>query len=275
MQLRQGNARIPFFAVSAPGVNSFGFAQLARHIGGDYAFYKLQGSGPLPVGRPYQDKELRTLAAEYIAALRSVQPRGPYCLGGMCEGVQIAQEMILQLEAQAEEVGFFAIFDTWVMENSQVRMLWLVDYYLGRIRTFPQLPASEQMATIQRVLTRVMGRDQRADSGWGKAYWPDEMFKPPRFRAPVILFKRARQPFYYVRDPEMGWGARSEGGVEICEMNCGHIEVLREPYVAVIGEKLTARLQELSSETQRRPLAFAPAQNGMPLDDAISSELAG
>ena len=121
MQLRQGNARIPFFAVSAPGVNSFGFAQLARHIGGDYAFYKLQGSGPLPVGRPYQDKELRTLAAEYIAALRSVQPRGPYCLGGMCEGVQIAQEMILQLEAQAEEVGFFAIFDTWVMENSQVR----------------------------------------------------------------------------------------------------------------------------------------------------------
>jgi len=275
MQLRQGNARIPFFAVAAPGVNSIGFAQLARHIGGDYAFYKLQGSGPLPVGRPYQDKELRTLAAEYIAALRSVQPRGPYCLGGMCEGVQIAQEMILQLEAQAEEVGFFAIFDTWVMENSQVRMLWLVDYYLGRIRTFPQLPASEQMATIQRVLTRVMGRDQRVDSGWGKAYWPDEMFKPPRFRAPVILFKRARQPFYYVRDAEMGWGARSEGGVEICEMNCGHIEVLREPYVAVVGEKLTARLQELSSETQRRPLAFAPAQNGMPLGDAISSELAG
>jgi thioesterase domain-containing protein len=85
------------------------------------------------------------------------------------------------------------------------------------------------------------------------------MFKPPRFHAPVILFKRARQPFYYVRDPEMGWGARSEGGVEICEMNCGHIEVLREPYVGVVGEKLTARLQELSRDTQRRPLAFAPA----------------
>ena len=275
MQLRQGNARIPFFAVAAPGVNSIGFAQLTRHIGGDHAFYKLQGSGPLPVGRPYQYEELRNLAAEYIAALRSVQPRGPYCLGGMCEGVQIAQEMILQLEAQAEEVGFFAIFDTWVMENSQVRMLWLIDYYLGRIRTFQQLPASEQMATIQRVLTRVMGRDHHVDSEWGKAYWPDEMFKPPRFRAPVILFKRARQPFYYVRDPEMGWGARSEGGVEICEMNCGHIEVLREPYVAVVGEKLTARLQELSHETQRRPLAFAPAQSAMPLGDAISSELAG
>ena len=30
-----------------------------------------------------------------------------------------------------------------------------------------------------------------------------------RFRAPVILFKRPKQPFYYINDPQMGWGART------------------------------------------------------------------
>ena len=80
---------------------------------------------------------------------------------------------------------------------------------------------------------------------WTSAYWPKESFQPPRFRAPVLLFKRLRQPYYYVRGREMGWGTRSEGGVEICEIHCQHIEVLRLPYVQIIGQKLASRLQRI------------------------------
>ncbi|HZQ95824.1 MAG TPA: amino acid adenylation domain-containing protein [Candidatus Sulfotelmatobacter sp.] len=275
MQLHPGNAGIPFFTVAAPGVNPIGLGLLARHMGGDSPVYKLQGPGPAIFGRPYEKKELRALADEYIAAMRSVQPHGPYCLGGMCEGVLIAQEMILQLEAQGEEVAVFAIFDTWVLENSQVRMLWLVDYYLGRIRKFSQLPKAEQLATVQRVLDRVMRRHRSRQTGWGKAYWPDEMFSAPRFRAPVLLFKRARQPYYYVRDPQMGWGARSLGGVEICEMTCGHIEMLREPHVDIVGKRLSARLREIGQQAQAFPSNFRMPQAGVSLQDVISPGLTG
>ena len=35
----------------------------------------------------------------------------------------------------------------------------------------------------------------------------------------MILFKRPKQQFYYINDPQMGWGQRSERGVEIHEID--------------------------------------------------------
>ena len=88
-------------------------------------------------------------------------------------------------------------------------------------------------------------------SEWYRAYWP-EGFTPSRFRAPVILFKRPKQPFYYVDDPEMGWGQRSQGGVEIHEIEFDHDELLREPYVRPVGEQLAACVKRLG----KRPGEF-------------------
>ena len=41
---------------------------------------------------------------------------------------------MLSLEAQGEEVGLFAIFDTWVLQHSQRRWLWKIHYYGQRLR---------------------------------------------------------------------------------------------------------------------------------------------
>jgi hypothetical protein len=35
------------------------------------------------------------------------------------------------------------------------------------------------------------------------------------------------------------------GGVEICEIDCGHFEMLREPYVNVVSQKLSDKLQAI------------------------------
>jgi thioesterase domain-containing protein len=243
MPLQESHGAIPFFAVAAPGVDTSGFALLARQMGRDQSTYKLQPPSPVVWDRPFSKKELRELAQECIAAMRSVQPQGPYCLGGMCEGVVIAQQMIIELESQGEEVGLFAIFDTWVLENSQIRPLWAVDYYLQRFRIFRSQPSKEQQARLRRIFKQLLRPNNVPDgSGWNSVYWPSENFQPPRFQAPVLLFKRLRQPYYYIRDRQMGWGTRSEGGVEICEINCQHVEVLRQPHVQIIGQKLASRL---------------------------------
>jgi thioesterase domain-containing protein/acyl carrier protein len=246
MQLHRGSGGVPFFTIAAPGVDSLGLALLARHLGEKQPVYKLQSPGPPIWERPFEKQELRALAQEYVAAIRTVQPRGPFCLGGMCDGVLIAQQMILELEAQGEEVALFAIFDTWVLENSQIRPLWAVDYYLQRVRALPNLSLKEQLAAVLNVLRRWMGRNGSGGNAWGKTYWPGEDFQPPRFQAPVLLFKRPRQPYFYVRDPQMGWGARSLGGVEIREIDCGHFELLRTPHVQIIGRQLAQRLQEIN-----------------------------
>lgn len=250
LKLREGDDRIPLFAVVAPGVDSFGVAMLARHVGEHDSLYKLQGAGPGIWGRPFQKEELRTLAQEYVAAMRAIQPNGPFCLIGMCDGVLIAQEMILALEEQGDEVALFAVLDTWVLENSQVRTLWTLTYYWERLRGFPRLSFSQGFATLWRTLKRFIGRNGSRATEWPAVYWPGRNFRPPCFRAPVMLFKRPRQPYYYVRDPEMGWGQRSTGGVEIFEMECGHFEFLRLPHVRVIGQCLSQRLGELHGRTK-------------------------
>ena len=252
MRLSEGSSAISFFAVAAPQVDTFGFAQLARYLPSNQSIYKLQMSAPVVPGRPFNREQIQTLGKTYIANMKDVQPTGPYCLGAMCGGVVIAQEMIRQLESEGEEVGLFAIFDTWVLENSQIRPLWAIDYYLQRFRIFRALPVNEQLATIRRFL-KLRRTPDNADSqaGWKAVYWPGKDFQPPQFRAPVLLFKRPKQPYFYVKDPKMGWGFRSLGGVEICEIDCGHVELLREPYVRLVSETIGKHLQTIRQESSQ------------------------
>jgi len=107
-------------------------------------------------------------------------------------------------------------------------------------------------------LLRVAKPNQvKGRTDWIQAYWP-ENHKPTVFRAPIILFKRPKQPFYYVNDSELGWGSRTRGGVEIHEVDFHHLEMLREPWVQVLGEKLAESITRVSN------------QNGKPRQQAAS-----
>src|SRR4029077_11217690 len=120
----------PFFAIVPPGEESLGYAMLARRMGPTQTVFKVQGLAPIvsEEGRPYTQEEIEALADEYIAAIRTIQAHGPYCLGGLCEGAHITERLVLELEADGEEVALFAIFDTWVLQHSQRRWLWKLHY---------------------------------------------------------------------------------------------------------------------------------------------------
>jgi thioesterase domain-containing protein len=62
-------------------------------------------------GVPMAHTRIRDMAAYHIEKIRSVQPHGPYVLGGMCAGGVIAFEMALQLQAQRERVAMIALLD--------------------------------------------------------------------------------------------------------------------------------------------------------------------
>lgn len=265
MEIQRGNddSRLPFFAIVPPGEESLGYAMLARHMGSAQTVYKIQGHAPvLDPTHHYSKQEMQDLTGEYVAAMRTVQPHGPYCLGGLCNGTHIAEQIVLSLEAQGEEVGLFAIFDTWVMQHSQRRWLWKIDYYRQRLRKMNGLRLTERLASVRQVAENkvdILLRKQTPRTDWEQTYWP-EGFIPSRFRAPVILFKRPKQQFYYVNDPQMGWGARSEGGVEIHEIDFHHREILREPHVRVFGEKLAKRIASVSQSIGQRKSPMASEQ---------------
>ncbi len=273
VEIQRGGARPPLFLIVIPGMSALGYAALARQVGEDQPVYKIQLPGPRLRGRPYTTAEYDQLADEYLRAMKTVQPEGPYYLGGMCEGARVAFDMARALEANGEEVGLLAIFDTWVIENSQIRFLWMIDYYVSRFADFWRLPLSEKGEVLANIMRNrnVKGKATPSASAsepmirWPEAYWPGKDFVPPIFGGKITLFKMPKQPYYYKRDPLMGWEARTTAGVDLHVINLEskrHMLLFREPHVRLLARKLAACL-ERAQEKSLRPVPVLAAEEAM------------
>jgi thioesterase domain-containing protein len=80
-------------------------------LGTDQPFYGLQAVGLDGRSEPLQTVE--AMAELYVRAIRTVQPHGPYWLGGHSLGGQIAYAMAQQLRRAGEEVALVAVMDTF------------------------------------------------------------------------------------------------------------------------------------------------------------------
>jgi len=107
--VQTGGTRRPFFFLHGDYKGgAFYCFPLARHLGSDRPFYALD---------PYRFDDLRIpptledMAAAHIQSLRTVQPEGPYLLGGFCNGAIVAYEMARQLHAEGQGVDLLVLMD--------------------------------------------------------------------------------------------------------------------------------------------------------------------
>lgn len=259
-RLREVNScQPPLFCVAAPGNNTQGFITLARYLPLNQRVYKLQAPRPgKPAAawgdRPYTQAEWKDMANEYLQGMCSVQPHGPYYLGGICGGARIAFEMASQLESQGEQVALLAIFDTWVIENTSVWFLWRINQYRSRVRQILNLAPAERARALKHILRRSIHsivtrwftpagspRLSYSDSlpvihtrplSWEEAQWPGADFAPSVYGGRVAIFRRRQQPFYKIRDRALGWGKWARAGAEVFVIRAPlHRHLLREPQV--------------------------------------------
>jgi pimeloyl-ACP methyl ester carboxylesterase len=87
------------------------------------------------------------MAAAHLEALRSVQPVGPYLLGGFCNGGLIAYEMARQLHTQGEQVELLVLIDP----ASPASHCWLRSI-LRHLSTLLHLGPQQQFAWFLHVL---------------------------------------------------------------------------------------------------------------------------
>ena len=104
-------AQAPLFCVHPAGGISWCYAGLARTLGAARAVYGLQARGlsdasALPAS-------LDEMADHYIAAMRSVQPHGPYHLAGWSIGGIVAQAMGVRLRDAGENVAPIVLLDAY------------------------------------------------------------------------------------------------------------------------------------------------------------------
>ncbi|MEH2138510.1 non-ribosomal peptide synthetase [Nostoc sp.] len=109
VQIQPNGSNPPFFCVHPIFGVVFPYYELAHQLGNNQPFYGLQPiglDGETPLNR------IEDMASHYIEALRSVQPKGPYFIGGWSFGGWVAFEMAQQLQNSGEEVALVAVLDT-------------------------------------------------------------------------------------------------------------------------------------------------------------------
>ncbi len=107
--LRREGEQLPLFLVHGGTGDALSYRELVRHLPAGRPVYALQAPALLP-------QSLAELAQHYLAAIRRVQPQGPYRLAGWSMGGVIAHAMACQLRQAGEAVAGLALIDSYTPE---------------------------------------------------------------------------------------------------------------------------------------------------------------
>jgi thioesterase domain-containing protein len=102
--------RTPFFICAGMFGNILNLRHLALQIGNDRPVYGLQARGIYGGQAPHET--FQDMAAANIAEMRTIQPHGPYLIGGFSGGGLVAYEMAQQLRAMGETTSIVVLLDT-------------------------------------------------------------------------------------------------------------------------------------------------------------------
>ncbi|MEG5066785.1 AMP-binding protein [Microcoleus sp. B3-A4] len=91
------------------------YQNLARRLAGNRPVYGLRPYGKS--GYPVLHTRFKDMAAHYIEEIRKIQPTGPYLLGGLCAGGNLAFEMAVQLQHQGEKSSTVILIESWDVKN--------------------------------------------------------------------------------------------------------------------------------------------------------------
>jgi amino acid adenylation domain-containing protein len=264
--IQPGGALAPFFCVHPAGGDVLCYAPLARHLGPDRPLYGLQSRGLSGGGEPVGT--IPGMAALYLEEIRRVQPEGPYRIGGWSLGGVVAFEMARQLRERGEEEALLVLLDSALgmaagEPEDDVDLLLDVVAYVANLWggelsvSREELEAFDAGARLDRVLDLLRGAgflppgaglDQlsrtldvyRANLAAARAYRPQVGGEG----GGAVLFRAAEAPGALADLPDLGWGRFLSGPLEIETVPGHHLNLLAEPNVRTLAERLRRCLNE-------------------------------
>jgi len=266
--------RTPLFLCAGMFGNILNLRHLAMQVGADRPVYGLQARGLYGGQAPHETFE--EMARDYVAEMRTIQPHGPYLIGGFSGGGLVAYEMAQQLRAAGEETALVVLLDTpypevpvlsvqdrILMKIQDIRRhglsylkIWL-DLHIktwkqrARARAGDQATSAEQFHNfdIEAAFRRALGR-----------------YRATRYDAPVLLIRPKLMVAYRItggralnfdRDllrADNGW-SRYVDKLAIQEVPGDHDGMVLEPNVRVLAGRLRAELARVDRPRTERPIA--------------------
>ncbi len=274
--IRPGGSNPTFFLMHSHGGNVLEYHPLAHLFGDDQPVYALQARGL--DGQIEHDRTMEEMAADYISEMRSLQPDGPYYLGGFCFGGMLALEVAQQLKVQGEEVGLLVLIQTPTKEflryppgttlvrrvgyrmarriNIELSNLKVLGYrgnlpYLWeRAKRLRDIVQARIELMFDPMLKKLPIRNRKRSL----AYTLEELVRvhnvafqqyvPRPYEDAVVLLPASKQRPGIRPDPELGWRGLLNGELSIQVVPGRQQNMLREPHVTILAEKIRACLGE-------------------------------
>ena len=264
----------PFFCIHPGSGNVLCYLPLAKHLGTEWPFYGLQDPNTLEDPEKQSasvfELPLETMAAHYVEAITSVQPQGPYLLGGWSFGGFVAYEMAQQLRTRGEEVSLLAILDTGPVfeemgESDDAHLLAILceesglpikaeelrrltpndqlNHVAEQLKTAKLIPSDISISRISHSLNIFKARIKVVTNYRFKSYdGPITLFRASELDADNLANAA------YLRDPTMGWRDFTRHGVDVHTVPGTHATMGREPNVKVLAATLKKCLEQVAGE---------------------------
>ncbi len=244
----------PCFLVHPPGGIVICYQALAHRLERERPVYGIRSRGLH--GETDLPTRLEDMAAEYVAAIRAVQPDGPYHFGGWSMGGVVAYEMAQQLLTQGQSIGLLALLDTTIPLNpaneryaedadlsareyglditleeldrlgpdEQLPYLWQHVQKLGLVEADTPLPLVQQILDD---LKRLFHAHIRLANDYTVRPYPGR----------ITLFRPSDSPIATSTSRDRNWG-RLAADVDVHFVPGLHHTMVKEPHVQVLAEHL-------------------------------------
>ncbi|MBW4510723.1 MAG: AMP-binding protein [Scytonematopsis contorta HA4267-MV1] len=261
--IQEDGLKQPLFFMPGGGGTVVYLYHLAHYLGADQPFYGLQARGLDGESLPHTRVE--EIAAYNIQAMRTIQPQGPYLLGGHSFGSFVAFEMAIQLQLSGEKVALLALMDTPTNIISTVDSTELDDttYLISLTKNvegftgkkFPmsyeelqQFNQEQQLNCVLEWLKAVNIFPAEAKlkqlRGYLQVFKANEqtVYQPQSIYHGQITVFKATENKYFGDDIFMGWDKFSSLPIESQLISANHISMMTEPQVQTLGEKLKSSI---------------------------------
>jgi thioesterase domain-containing protein/acyl carrier protein len=254
--------RKPLFCVHGAGGNVLNFKVLSDRLGPELPFYGLQAQGadgrlpPLP--------SIEAMASQYVEAIRTVDPVGPYRLAGYSAGGVIALEMAHQLIESGGAVSLLVMIDTLSPDAAArkvpyLRKLWLARHWsLGFLLDWPGRRRRGKLVELNYALA--LEKLSRGESLppelvehhlFRNFITAQALHKPRSYPGNMVLFKATESEMQYLQaGRSLGWDGHVRGDIRVTDIAGSHFSMLSEPGVSQLVEGLRREIEALDE----RPL---------------------
>jgi thioesterase domain-containing protein/acyl carrier protein len=244
--------RPPLFVISGLGGNVIKFHSMAIYLGEDQPVYGLLPRG-LDGDEPYHTR-VEDMAEYYVHAIRAVQAEGPFRLVGYSFGGAVAFEVAQQIMSQGGVVSLLGMFDTieWQYMEQVERSLGFRER-LAVFRSKLKVAASDEdpfrsiwkrlKSKSSRTFFRHFHAGRRPDPAPAVTIEDVNIdaaarYRPKLYPGKLTLFRAMTRGPLDGKDLFLGWGSLVAGGIEVHHVPATHLNILQEPGVRVLSEKL-------------------------------------